>query len=75
MDDSRFEPLTPAFISSVSSHAYVSYKTPTILQTMLRIMWAKSKKKKRNPTTELNICVSIFFRRKVKEQKVQQVVS
>ena len=40
-------------------HAYVLYKTPTVLQTILRMM-GKIRRKKA-PTAEFNIFLSNFF--------------
>ena len=60
MDDSGIQ---TRFLTAVTHHTYVSYKTPTILQTILRVM-RKIRKKKKTPTAVLNIFLHIFFLRK-----------
>ena len=60
-----FELAVSEFLTTVTPDTYVLYKTPTILQTLLPVM-GKITKRKKTPTTELNIFLSSFLRRKIK---------
>ena len=42
-----FEPIISAFLTAVTHHTYVLYKTPTVLQTIMRVM-GKIRKRKKN---------------------------